>query len=433
MEDEVRKLSFLAGPVLQLSGTFLDAFLNRSGPNPDPFPRQDGDFSAHSGSFQLQLQQALSKSPPIKDAPDHRPLSGEPGPPRSTQDSVERPRPRDEAVGSNREVAAKEAGDSQRGNQASSGAPQSTQSSTEPPSEPKTEETQAEPADFSLAFFQANQNRVFVAIPPGDSQTSTPAGPTNNLAGQPSPLALPGVLAANSPIPGNPGNPSGLANAVQPIDPAPLAAGSPPQVGVGFSVKGLETQVGATLDPALDSNQGGDSVPVSAGLAPVSNKGVSPLSQANHHPIPTMGIHELSQKVALEAARVGPQGQSEIIMRLDPPELGTVRVKILHDGQGLRIEVTGQQAQSVELLQSQMDSLRQRLESAGIEPKGLVIRYESEPGPGNQHRHGNQEGWEPVDSASIGLGLRKAGAPFRLVSVAGHLESYFDSGIDFVA
>ncbi|MEO1172540.1 MAG: flagellar hook-length control protein FliK, partial [Myxococcota bacterium] len=66
-------------------------------------------------------------------------------------------------------------------------------------------------------------------------------------------------------------------------------------------------------------------------------------------------------RVALE------KGQREVRIRLDPPELGTLDVRIAVDGTDVRLTVRAEHAEASQLLQQSLQDLRLRLSQSGLQ------------------------------------------------------------------
>lgn|GEM_PF-6525695 len=146
---------------------------------------------------------------------------------------------------------------------------------------------------------------------------------------------------------------------------------------------------------------------------------------------PAVSAHAVAETVAVEAARVGPGGKSEIVLRLDPPDLGSIKVQIQHDPNGLRIDVIPQKVHAAELLQSQVDSLRQRLENAGLGNVQVQIRQDQ--AATQQHQKQRQDAWEDVSIDSFSAGLKKVGSPWKATALPGQSAMRLRTSVDFRA
>ncbi len=146
---------------------------------------------------------------------------------------------------------------------------------------------------------------------------------------------------------------------------------------------------------------------------------------------PAVSAHAVAETVAVEAARVGPGGKSEIVLRLDPPDLGSIKVQIQHDPNGLRIDVIPQKVHAAELLQSQVDSLRQRLENAGLGNVHVQIRQDQ--AATQQQQNQRQDAWEDVSLDSFSAGLKKVGSPWKATAFPGQSAVRLRTSVDFRA
>ena len=76
-------------------------------------------------------------------------------------------------------------------------------------------------------------------------------------------------------------------------------------------------------------------------------------------------------------------GETSISMQLDPGELGKIEVQMTHNAQGVSVSFITEQASTGQLLESQVNQLRQSLKEAGVQLTNLNI---------SQHHQPNQEG-----------------------------------------
>lgn len=93
-------------------------------------------------------------------------------------------------------------------------------------------------------------------------------------------------------------------------------------------------------------------------------------------------------------------GETEFRMRLDPPELGRVHVRLLADGDAVRGQVLVADEAVRQVIESQLPELRQRLEAAGLS----VGRFDvsTDPGAngrGNPYQPASDLGAEPAATA----------------------------------
>lgn len=90
------------------------------------------------------------------------------------------------------------------------------------------------------------------------------------------------------------------------------------------------------------------------------------------------------------------QGQRELIIRLNPDNLGEVRINLVrHGDNSLSARLIASTQESHDLLQSQLESLKESLESQGIQVERLNVMLAGSPETQNQNtqsqQHNNQQ------------------------------------------
>jgi hypothetical protein len=70
-------------------------------------------------------------------------------------------------------------------------------------------------------------------------------------------------------------------------------------------------------------------------------------------------------------------GETELRVRLDPPELGTVKVKIVSTGGDVRAELQVTSDAVRRVVESQLPELRQKLEDAGVRVQRMDVTADS--------------------------------------------------------
>lgn len=150
---------------------------------------------------------------------------------------------------------------------------------------------------------------------------------------------------------------------------------------------------GETLHGPAPQPRGGDSL--SAALPPVMGSATAAGSAtgAAGTPAPASPPQQLAHALA-EAAQAG---RKQVEVRLDPPELGKVRMFLMADERGLTARVVVERAESLHMLQSEVRQLERALENAGYKLNtaefslsqngGHSARNKNAPGQGTQgHR-----------------------------------------------
>jgi flagellar hook-length control protein FliK len=102
----------------------------------------------------------------------------------------------------------------------------------------------------------------------------------------------------------------------------------------------------------------------------------------------------IGQDMGVEIARSVAAGRNEITVRLDPPEMGRVEVRLSFDhGGAVRAVVTAENHSALALLQREAGDLYRALGDAGVRTDGQSFRFDSQnSGAGSQQgRHGQQD------------------------------------------
>lgn len=233
-----------------------------------------------------------------------------------------------------------------------------------------------------------NQNARSAPASAPASTNANPA-PTDGAANSTTPASAP-ANAANVLPPGNSGRAAGPASAAAEVSGAASAA----------SESALRVAaVGRAADPAgntPDLPESTEAAP-SAGVAKSASGGAA--RSAESAPTTAVGARGPATKATVAAARAADiadpepgkfdanvermlrvlrghigQGRSQTTLRLDPPELGTVRMHLDLRADALSLRIEPQTALAHRLLSEQLDSLRQGLEASGIQLEHVEIR-----------------------------------------------------------
>jgi hypothetical protein len=149
-----------------------------------------------------------------------------------------------------------------------------------------------------------------------------------------------------------------------------------------FTVNTLE--IGATQEPREpnDSTQvntlpGSPSPRETTTTAPTATVNATPTPQS---PVPSAAF-QMTERIAA-FVRAGEQpGANEFQMRLDPPELGSIRIRLVSIGDQMRGTVVVADDAVRRMIESQMPELRHRLEEVGINVQQFDVATDS--GSGN--------------------------------------------------
>jgi flagellar hook-length control protein FliK len=101
-------------------------------------------------------------------------------------------------------------------------------------------------------------------------------------------------------------------------------------------------------------------------------------------------VHQVAQEIVSRADVAVREGRTEFSMRLDPPELGTVRVHLTATGHSLSARVLVANEAVQQLVSAHLDSLRQSLADAGMSLQRFDV---SHGGHGNTNGQAHQELW----------------------------------------
>lgn len=99
----------------------------------------------------------------------------------------------------------------------------------------------------------------------------------------------------------------------------------------------------------------GTGMPASAGQA-------KPVAQ----PVPFFDVQSLAGQIVRHAQTWVHEGQTDVRLQLDPPNLGQVEVRLSHQEQGVSITLAAGQANGAQVLGARLDELRQGLVAAGV-------------------------------------------------------------------
>jgi flagellar hook-length control protein FliK len=149
--------------------------------------------------------------------------------------------------------------------------------------------------------------------------------------------------------------------------------------------------------------------PVHTGLTPHFTESVERLtSSGTEKPVDApreTTWSEASRHIAELAPRaLERDGRAEFHLRITPPEIGPVRVRLAaHNGQ-VMAELTVSNEAVQHLVESRMPELRHRLESAGLNVGGFDVRYDGSASADPRRQSANSWAWDAsTESAPSGL------------------------------
>lgn len=229
---------------------------------------------------------------------------------------------------------------------------------------------------------------VVTATPPGPTPTAPAAGvaPRSNVA-------APVTAAAVAPPQDAPATPTVrpavTVPAPEPITPttakpvaAPAVTATPLPTTFAEVLRGKPgVEVEGVEPKPIDATA--DTTPAAVVAAPVpATPTTSPAAPAPVAAVTQPPAVQVADGVAAHVRTLDRTGETEFRMRLDPPELGRVHVRLTTDGDAVRGHVLVADEAVRQVIESQLPELRQRLEAAGLS----VGRFDVSTDPGSNGR-----------------------------------------------
>jgi len=218
--------------------------------------------------------------------------------------------------------------------------------------------------------------------------TATPPTATPPTATPPAVVPAPVPLPDGRPLPGN-----GTTPRVAPFAAADVVA-TPAAPGRAFADVFRDWNADATTSRAADPTAAGTGspLPVPTAAAPASTPAASPTATAT----PAVAV-QVADGIVAHARVLDRDGATEFRLRLDPPELGRVHVRLVTDADGLRGQVVVADDAVRRMIESQLPELRQRLEAAGVTVQRLDVSTDpGTGGPGNPYRGSSTPEFAPL-------------------------------------
>jgi hypothetical protein len=157
----------------------------------------------------------------------------------------------------------------------------------------------------------------------------------------------------------------------------------------------------AVAEPAPDKPQSQSPSPQQAATATV------------HSPAAIRAVHAAYQAPAQQSAQINipqlavdivrhiQQGQSRFEIRLDPPELGRIDVKMdIDKAGGMTARLTVERAETLDLLQRDQRTLERALHQAGLDAGKTNLEFSLRQGPFERPQGGPQQSWHASGSDS---------------------------------
>lgn len=233
----------------------------------------------------------------------------------------------------------------------------------------------------------SEQDRLAIGAPvPGAVVERAPAGPTPH---EPHPPFQPML---DAPRPERLGGPSRLPDGLD--ESKVLSFRSEPRADPGAPATGTPVTTGVTAAAIAPSGDGepADQRPgdrhrerepvreggedraaasaVGAGLETTPARVASPAREGEHAPRPAAA---LAEQVADRIRSLERPGRHELTVRLDPPDLGSVRIEARLDGNRLALRLVAEGEQARDALQQALPRLRDSLVEHGIVPTRLSV------------------------------------------------------------
>lgn len=91
-------------------------------------------------------------------------------------------------------------------------------------------------------------------------------------------------------------------------------------------------------------------------------------------------VTQVADHIVTHAHVVARGGETEFRMRLDPPELGALKIRLVSDGDSIHGQVVVSSDAVRRMIESQLPELRQRLEDAGVSVQNFNVTTDANPG-----------------------------------------------------
>ncbi len=248
------------------------------------------------------------------------------------------------------------------------------------------------------------------ATPPAAVSTPTSATlqPTNATPQQVAPAPQRPDLAGRVPAvtaPVRPAAPDIAITAAQPVD---LSAG---RIDFGriAELSGFPTP----LVPADDASAADRGTVVAVGAAPFAlapGRTAAPTETPAVASTPPLPVADQLCGPISAHLRVRPTGETELQIRLDPPELGTVKLKIVSTGGDVRAELHVSSEAVRRVVESQLPELRQKLDDAGVKVERFVVTADPNGGTARDDRSDRRREPVPADPPVPAVRARRTGA-----------------------
>jgi flagellar hook-length control protein FliK len=148
------------------------------------------------------------------------------------------------------------------------------------------------------------------------------------------------------------------------------------------------------LDTQTNRNATDTNVVNPLATAPAYNQPSAPVSPASPTATATP-VAQVAEAVVTQARVLERPGSVEFHMRLDPPELGAMQIRLVARGDEIHGQVLVADAAVRQLLESQLPELRQRLEASGVNVQSFGIATDAGTG-GNRNPYRESPEFAPL-------------------------------------
>lgn len=233
---------------------------------------------------------------------------------------------------------------------------------------------------------QANAAPVVpVALAPATTSSVSNGAPAETVEPDASAISVTAGVAGARPSSSPQGHPS-------PTTSEPDVASAAPASGLTDAA----AQGGAPTMESADSN-GLPSPLLTQTMAPVANKPTgSPypaVPPTPHMPVVHAQPGRIGADIGVEIARMAKGGREDLLIRLDPREMGRVNVHLSFDRDGImRAVMSADSPAALEMLRRESADLNRALADAGIRADGQSLRFDARAGDQRQSGGQGQDG-----------------------------------------
>lgn len=245
----------------------------------------------------------------------------------------------------------------------------------------------------------------FAAADISSSDLPVPTLPEASRPARPVPGANP--LPSAPPIAAEPAAPGDAPRSSPPADTASAKPRAAPGIGDGASVRETAAAPPANAPDALPSSLFSQALP-GAPLRPVAVG--QPYGSAHPAPPPPVVAAQpgrIGRDMGVEIARHVAAGREEVLIRLDPAELGRIEVRLSFDREGsLRAVMAADSPAALDMLRREAGDLSRALADAGVRADPQSFRFDSRSGDAGQSWQRGHQGGEGRSGAEGGMARR---------------------------